>query len=67
MHFVNNAFVVVLASTPALRDRFADPTGQPPWLLVLVAPLLLVLGVRLLRSRRADRTADARSPEVAAT
>jgi hypothetical protein len=33
-----------------LRDRFADPSGQPPWLLVLAAPVVLVLGVRLLRT-----------------
>lgn len=67
MHFVNNAVVVVLVSTPALRDRFADPTGQPPWLPVLIAPVLLFLGLRLLRTKRADRTAEAGSPEVAVT
>jgi sodium transport system permease protein len=48
MHFVNNAVVIVLVSTPMLRDWFADPTGQPPWLLVLAAPVLLFLGIRLL-------------------
>jgi sodium transport system permease protein len=63
MHFVNNAAVVLLASTPALRDRFADPTGQPPWLLVVVAPLLLILGVRLLRSRPSNREAAAGAPQ----
>jgi sodium transport system permease protein len=56
MHFVNNGVVVVLVSTTALRESFADPTGQPPWLLVLVAPLLLVLGVRMLRHEASTTT-----------
>jgi sodium transport system permease protein len=50
MHFVNNAVVIVLVSTPMLRDWFADPSGQPPWLLVVVAPVVLFLGIRLLRT-----------------
>jgi sodium transport system permease protein len=54
MHFVNNAVVVLLVSTPALRQMFADPAGQPPWLLVLAGPFLLVLGVRMLRSSGAS-------------
>jgi sodium transport system permease protein len=50
MHFVNNAVVIVLVSTPMLREWFADPSGQPPWLLVAAAPVLLALGIRLLRA-----------------
>jgi membrane protease YdiL (CAAX protease family) len=50
MHFVNNAVVIVLVSTPMLREWFADPSGQPPWLLVAAGPVLLVLGIRLLRT-----------------
>jgi len=48
MHLVNNATVVLLISSPALRERFADPSGQPPWLLVVAAPLALWAGIRLL-------------------
>jgi sodium transport system permease protein len=59
MHFVNNALVVVLISTPALRERFADPSGQPPWILVALAPLLLWAGWRLL-PRREEETAGPR-------
>lgn len=58
MHLVNNAVVVLLVSTPALRERFADPTGQPPWLPVVLAPLLLYAGVRLLPKREAGADAE---------
>jgi hypothetical protein len=51
MHLVDNAFVVILISTPALRDRFSDPSGQPPWLLVALGPLLLWMGARMLPRR----------------
>ncbi len=51
MHLVNNAVVVLLISTPALRDGLADPSGQPPWLLVAFAPLVLWTGLRLLPRR----------------
>jgi sodium transport system permease protein len=57
MHLVNNAAVVLLVSTPALRERFADASGQPPWLLVAVAPFVLWAGLQLL-PRRPD-TPDA--------
>jgi hypothetical protein len=58
MHLVNNAAVVVLVSSPWLRERFSDPSGQPPWLLVAVAPLLLWAGLRLL-PRRGDAVGPA--------
>jgi sodium transport system permease protein len=54
MHFVNNAAVVVLVSTPMLREQFSDPSGQPPWLLVAIAPLVLWAGLRLLPRRDED-------------
>jgi sodium transport system permease protein len=54
MHLVNNSVVVILISTPALRDRFSDPSGQPPWLLVALGPLLLWMGARMLPRRGAQ-------------
>jgi sodium transport system permease protein len=50
MHLVNNAFVVLAISIPAVGERLTDPSGQPPWALVALGPLLLWTGVRLLRS-----------------
>lgn len=49
MHLINNGSVVLLLAIPALGGRFADPAGQPPWGAVLLAPLLLTAGYRLLR------------------
>ncbi|HEX2093490.1 MAG TPA: ABC transporter permease subunit/CPBP intramembrane protease [Longimicrobiaceae bacterium] len=54
MHFVNNALAVVVVSTPALRSRLVTPEGEPSWLLVAVAPLLLFAGLRLLPRRTAE-------------
>lgn len=51
MHFLNNAVVVAAVSIPAIRDRFADPQSPPPWVLVVAAPVLLVVGLRLLPKR----------------
>jgi hypothetical protein len=39
------------------RDRFGDPSGQQPWLLVLAGPVPLVLGIRLLRTPEERRPA----------
>jgi sodium transport system permease protein len=58
MHFVNNAVVVLLLSTPWLRERFADPSGQPPWLLVAAAPFVLWTGLRLLPRRHRVSVAE---------
>jgi sodium transport system permease protein len=54
MHLVNNAAVVVLVSSPVLRERFSDPSGQPFWPAVAVAPLLLWAGLRLLPRREEE-------------
>ena len=51
MHLINNALVVTLVSTPALRQLFTDRGGQPPWLLVGIAPLLLAAGWLALPGR----------------
>lgn len=52
MHFVNNALVVVIVSTPALRQLFVDGGGQPPWLIVAIAPFLLAAGWFALPGRK---------------
>jgi sodium transport system permease protein len=62
MHLVNNAMVVVLVSTPALRERFADLSGQPPWLIVALAPFLLWAGLRLLPRREESEPAPGPLP-----
>jgi sodium transport system permease protein len=65
MHLVNNAAVVALVSSPMLRERFSDPSGQPPWVLVAAAPLVLWAGLRLLPRRPPPVVpADARAPEL---
>jgi sodium transport system permease protein len=48
MHFLNNATIVVLASTPALQEALADPDTPPPLWLVPVGAVVFALGARLL-------------------
>ena len=48
MHFVNNGSIVVLASTPMLREALSAPDAPPPLWLVPLAPLLLWAGWRAL-------------------
>lgn len=51
MHFVNNATLVVLTSTPFLRDRLSDPEAPPPVWLVPLGAAFFVAGSRLLPQR----------------
>jgi sodium transport system permease protein len=51
MHLANNGLAVAAMSVPALRTRLVTPEGEPAWLLVAVAPLLLWAGFRLLPHR----------------
>jgi sodium transport system permease protein len=62
MHLVNNATVVVLVSTPALRERFADSSGQPVWALLVASPLLIWTGLRLLHDAGAAESAPPADP-----
>ncbi|MDA0329497.1 MAG: ABC transporter permease subunit [Gemmatimonadetes bacterium] len=48
MHFLNNATIVVLASTPALQGVFSDPEAPPPLWLVPVGVIAFAIGARLL-------------------
>ncbi len=48
MHFLNNGTIVLLASTPALREAFSDPEAPPPIWLLPIAAAALAAGVRLL-------------------
>lgn len=54
MHLLNNGTIVVLASVPSLRDRFADPEAPPPLWLLPFAVIALAAGVRILRGERPD-------------
>ena len=49
MHFLNNASIVALTSTPAVRDAFSDPEAPPPLWLVPLGAAVLAAGVAALR------------------
>ena len=61
MHFVNNGAIVVLASTPSLREGFSDPEAPPPLWLVPIALAAVVGGLRVL-SREPAPHAPSSSP-----
>jgi sodium transport system permease protein len=48
MHVLNNGSIVVLASSPALRETFSDPEAPPPLWLIPLAAIALYSGVRVL-------------------
>jgi sodium transport system permease protein len=48
MHFLNNATIVVLASTPSLREALSDPDMPPPLWLVPLGVIAVVVGVSIL-------------------
>jgi sodium transport system permease protein len=48
MHFVNNATIVVLVSTPSLQGLFSDPTAPPPLWLVSIGVVAFSIGARTL-------------------
>ena len=52
MHFLNNASIVALTSTPALREAFSNPEAPPPLWLVPVGAAILAAGVATLRGTR---------------
>jgi sodium transport system permease protein len=52
MHFLNNASIVALTSTPALRDAFSDPEAPPPLWLVPVGAAVLAAGIASLRESK---------------
>jgi sodium transport system permease protein len=60
MHLLNNGAIVVLASTPGLREYFSDPEAPPPLRLLPVAVVLLWAGTRILL--RSAAAADDHSP-----
>ena len=48
MHFLNNATIVSLTSTPSLRATFSDPEAPPPLWLVPIGAIAFAVGVRVL-------------------
>jgi sodium transport system permease protein len=48
MHFLNNGTIVILASSPALREAFSDPEAPPPFWLVPLGAVVFAIGARLL-------------------
>ena len=73
MHFVNNALAVLLVSSVDLRSHLLAQQGQPHWLTLVVAPVLLWAGIQLLPKRSAlpdesppkATVAEIRTPAVA--
>ena len=53
MHLINNATIVVLVSTPHLRDAFIDPEAPPPLWLLPFAVVALPAGIRVILSEPA--------------
>lgn len=62
MHFLNNGAIVVLASTPALRQAFSDPEAPPPLWLVPIGLVGLGLGLRILSRELAHPSSSSSSP-----
>jgi sodium transport system permease protein len=58
MHFLNNASIVALTSTPALRDAFSDPEAPPPLWLVPAGVAVFAAGVATLRASPATEPAE---------
>lgn len=48
MHFVNNAAIVLIASTPALSAAFSDPHAPPPLGAVLAGGIAFTAGLGIL-------------------
>jgi sodium transport system permease protein len=63
MHLLNNGTIVLLASVPVLREMFADPNAPPPFWLVPVAAVSLLLGVRVLSALPAPEPTSAPFPD----
>ena len=61
MHFLNNGTIVVLASTPSLREAFSDPEAPPPLWLVPLGVITAAVGVRILSSEPPPTRNDDRS------
>lgn len=59
MHFVNNASIVVLVSTPALREVLSDPEAPPPLWLLPLAAIALFSGWKILGARGGSTVARA--------
>ncbi|TVP56107.1 MAG: CPBP family intramembrane metalloprotease [Gemmatimonadales bacterium] len=61
LHFLNNGLILMLTLLPATREMASDVDQDPPWLLIPVAILIFVAGIRVLRQegRRLREESDA--------
>ena len=50
LHFLNNGLILTLTLLPVTREVASDVDQDPPWLLIPVAVLIFVAGIRVLRS-----------------
>ncbi len=48
MHFLNNAAIVLIASTPSFRSAFSDPYAPPPWESVVAGGIAFLVGLGIL-------------------
>lgn len=58
MHFINNGTIVLLATSPYLRERFSDPNEPLPLWIFPLAALSLYAGIRVLSRLRPARGAE---------
>ena len=60
MHFLNNATIVVLASSPSLRQAFSDPMAPPPLPAIVAGGIAFSAGLGiLLRTTSAPEALEA--------
>lgn len=50
LHFLNNGTILALTLIPATREMASDVDQDPPWLLLPLAIVAFVAGIRILRS-----------------
>ncbi len=62
MHFLNNASIVILTSSPWILERFADPEKGPPLWLLFPAVISLGAGALLLERGARDTDEDPEGP-----
>lgn len=58
MHFVNNSSIVLLASTPSLREIVLDPEAPPPLWLVFISVVIFAAGFLMLKNITAPSIFD---------
>jgi len=58
MHFINNGTIVLLGTSPALKEKFSDPDATLPVWIFPLAVVSLYAGTRVLSKLRPARGAE---------